>query len=74
MYAAVFLARADGNATVQRSQQASKHACDHPVQSADSCSLAFWQMDYLVEVEDEIKLADVAEVVIQDFHKQMDGL
>ena len=29
---------------------------------------------YLVEIEDEVKLADIAEVVIQDLHKQMDGL
>lgn len=27
-----------------------------------------------MEVEDKVKLADIAEVVIQDLHKQMDGL
>ena len=74
MYAAVSLARSDCNATVKRSQQASRHDCDHPVRSADSSSRSFWQTDYLVEVEDEIELADVAEVMIQDFHKQVDGL
>ena len=29
---------------------------------------------HLVEVEHQIKLADVAEVVIQDLHKEVDGL
>ena len=29
---------------------------------------------YLVEVEDEVQLAHIAEVVIQDFHKQVDAL
>ncbi len=27
-----------------------------------------------MEIEDEVKLADVAEVVIQDLHKEVDGL
>jgi hypothetical protein len=29
---------------------------------------------YLVEVEDQIQLTHVAEVVIKDLHKQVDGL
>lgn len=31
-------------------------------------------MVYLVEVEDQIKLTDIAEEVIQNLHKQMDAL
>lgn len=31
-------------------------------------------LNYLVEVEDQIQLTDVAEVVIKDLHKQVNGL
>lgn len=44
-------------------------------QCSTDISLRLWLIQtYLVEVEHQVQLTDIAEIMVQDFHKQVNAL